>query len=308
MSNITLTCDVSQMKKVTSLFKPVNKEVLFIFRPEEMIIWSVDTSNVLLLEMNAGKSAFLNYVCEAEKVVCVDIENMNKALSRVMEDDMLMLFLGDKSNEMRINIVKREHKKISRNREFMFPLMQSSLNYKEFKFEQPNSFQIKSLLWKTAIIDMGVSVEDYSGDFFIQITKDKIKFQAGEKGIGKTKVEYHKSELREIALEAGTETVTIDLGLKFIYDFFRVLPDDLLLKFKVKDKKPFICLFEMADVKLNTLESARPFTFRFLLAPVLSRDEDRDTSDDGVGLELGTEVNVPNIDNKPIVEEKGLEL
>jgi hypothetical protein len=296
------------MKKVTSLFKPVNKEVLFVFRPEELIIWGVDTSNVLLLEMNANKNAFLNYVCEAEKVICVDIEGMNKALSRVMEDDMLMLFLGEKANEVRFNIVKREQKKISRNREFFFPLMQSSLVYKEFKtqFDQPNSFKITSLLWKTAIIDMGVSVEDYSGDFFIQITKDKIKFQAGGKGTGKTKVEYHKSELREILLQ--DETVTIDLGLKFIYDFFRVLPDDLLLQFKVKDKKPFVCLFEMADVKLNTLETAQPFYFKFLLAPVLSRDEDRDTSDDETGLELGTEVNVPDLDKPIKEEEKGLEL
>jgi hypothetical protein len=307
MSNITLSCDVRQMKKVTTAFKTVNKEVLFIFKPEGLTVWSVDPSNILLLEMDANKNAFLNYSCEGEKTICIDIENLNKALSRVMEDDMLMLYLGEKSSEIRVNIVKREQKKISRNREFMFPLMESSLNFRTFNFEQPNSFQIKSLLWKTAIIDMGVSVDDYSGDFLLFLTKDKIKFQAGDKGSGKTKVEYHKSELREIKIEGETES--INLSLKFIYDFFKGLPDDLLLQFKLKDKKPFICFFEMADVKLNTLESAQPFKFKLLLAPVISREEDMvsDTETEG-GLELGSEVDVPNLDDRPKVEDKGLEL
>jgi len=307
MGVISLSCDVKQMKKVTSSFKPVNKEVLFIFEPDKLTIWSVDNSNVVLLELTAGKDSFLNYSCDEKKTICVDIENMNKALSRVMEDDILMLFLGDKSNEIRVNIIKREQKKISRNREFMFPILETSMKYKEFKSERENSFKIKSSLWKTAVIDMGISVEDYSGDFYVFVSKDKIKFQAGSKGSGKTKVEYHKSELREVNLK--NDLVTVNLGLKYVYDFFRLMQDDLLLDFRLDEKKPLICFFEIADVKLNSLTSSQPFKFKLLIAQVITREEDKICSDDDEsGLELGSELDVPVLDNKPVEEEKGLEL
>lgn len=301
---ISITCNINQMKSVLTTFRAIEEEVLFMFYPDKLKLWMMDKSTSEVLEMNADKSAFLNYTCDAEKSVLIGVDSILGKLARTMEDDTLLINLAEKSNEVKFHIIKREQKKITGNREFSAPILEQTVPYKDFTRKSANSFKITSALWKTAILDMNVGDKGEKGNFSFAITKDRLKFLSSEVGKIKSKVEYHKSRLREITLTE--ESVNCEYSLFYAFGFFRSIPDDLLLEFHVTSGKPLICRFEMSDIKLGAFENTQPFKFMYLLAPIVSRDENKPKDEDDGGLQLGSEMEVPALDKKE--DDKGLEV
>jgi hypothetical protein len=272
------------MKRALGYFTAVNEEAIIVFNPDYMRIYAEDSGHISALNMVANKDAFLRYDCVNERVVKVNIDNILSSLGRIMEDDLLFFTLGDNSNVLMVNIMKRESTRssVKRNREFCFPLIQlnSGENAKDFKIDYINKMSITSLLIKTAIGDMGVVVEGMRGSIIITFNKDKVRFQSGEKGEARGKVEYHKSELRSINVEGEK---ILKLNLKYLYDFFKPLTDDILLEFSFDEKKPLKCNFDVLDVKLSSLSTTSPFKFLFMIAPYVDFEEDTKPVED-VGL------------------------
>jgi len=305
MGNIILTCNVSQLKRAVSMFKPINEEAIFFFSPEGLKIWAVDGASTVAFEMWADKTSFISYVCEEARSFCIKVETITKSLTRFSEDEHLRMTIPDKAVSMRVNIFKRGGKQlVSSNREFTFPMITPDKEYRESKLSFPYAFKISSGLWKTAISDMGVSSKDMSGSFLIYLKKDSIRFQAGTAGEAKTKVEYHKSELREINIGAE-DSLTLDFSLSKVFELFRSMPDDLLLDFTLLDNtKPLICKFELADIKLAALSFSKPFTFKMLICPYIRNDPIEKDELEDLDMQTGKEISIPELDeiedkNKP---------
>jgi len=312
MGNIILTCNVSQLKRAISMFKPINEEAFFSFNVDGLKIWAVDEASTVAFEMWADKSSFISYLCEEPKTFCIKIETITKSLTRFSEDEHLRMTIPDKAVSMRVNIFKRGGKQlVSSNREFTFPMITPDKEYRESKMNHPYTFKIVSSLWKTAVTDMGVSSKDMTGSFLIFIKKDRIRFQAGGAGEAKTKVEYHKSELREINI-GEVESLTLDFSLDKVYELFRSMPDDLLLDFSLLDnQKPLICKFELSDIKLAALSFSKPFTFKMIICPYIRNDPIEKDELEELDMQTGKEISIPELDeieDKNAPKDQGLKL
>ena len=300
------------MKKALSMFKPIYKEVYWFINPTGLKIAVLDPSVACAMEFNAEKSAFISFKCEQEVMFCLNNEDFIKALTRFTEDEHLLITIPDNLNSVRVNIFKRGGKAlISSNREFTFPIIKPDREYHNYDYVWNNNVKIVSALWKTAMNDMSVGSKDMKGSCFIYIAKDKIRFQVGEAGAAKIKVEYHKSELRSLNLEKDSLTVEVNLAL--VYDLFKGMPDDLLLEFIIDQDKPIICKFELVDIKMSALSFNKPFEFKLLIAPYVRRDPLDKAELEGTELS-DDEVNIPELDeiedkNKaPEPKEEGLKL
>jgi hypothetical protein len=209
-----------------------------------------------------------------------------------MDDDFLFISIPENGNTMIINIMKRD-KKIIRNREFILTLIEPKFNIQDIKVELPNSFVISSMLWKTGVNDMGASADDYKGSIVVHLTKDKIQFKAGTVGEVKSKVEYYKSELRGYNI---VDTVEGEYNLRYMYEFFKQLPDDMYLQFNMDTKRPLKCSFEISDSKLSVLSDTRPFKFSFFIAPYVSFEQPPSQAEEEGGLEVGVDFASPELD------------
>jgi hypothetical protein len=294
------------------------EEVLFIFKPDSLMIWNVDVTQAMALEMTADKNSFFSYECDMEKTISIKPSDALNTLNRFEEGEFLNLFIAENGNEVRASIVKRDQKTISRIRQFSFPIMTPVMQFHDFKIDHENIVKLTSMLWKTAVMDMGVGNKEYTGGFLIYVAKDRIRFQKSsdinEQGNTKVKVEYLKRELREITI--FEDNITVDLSLSYIYKFFKTLTDDLLLEFRFKKNKPFICRFEMSDSKLSTLSSNSPFKFKLLFAPYIAKEDfKQEDIEDTDGFRAGDSVDVPILDEiedknkiKEMKKEEGLKL
>ena len=291
------SCNVNQLKRALAIIKGVEDDVLIEFKPEGARFFSQFAGCQALL-METPKESFIMYECEKEKTICVSSEDFHKPFARIMEDDFLFVSVPDEGNMMIINIMKKD-RKITRNREFMLPLLefQNKTIGDMNRFALSNTIVIVSMLLKTAITDMGVSTDNYVGRVTIKATKDKIMFLSGDKGEAKTKVEFHKSEIRTFNV---IDNVTCEINLKYVYDFLRNFPDDLYLTVMMETNKPLKILFELSDVKLNALSNTKPFKFTYLIAPFVSTEEadviddkkesDSLVGDEGEGLEMNADI------------------
>lgn len=300
------------MKKALEMFKPLSGDGLIHLSAKGLRVQLTDTSGTMFLDMVADASSFINYVCEEDKVICVNLADIYECMSRPQEDDVLLMFIPKDGNEVRFHIMKREGSKVLRDRMFCVPMMTAGeLKIKDFDFKHTNALKISSKLFKTAVGDMVSTSDKLTGSISIELSEKKVKFFTGSKGGVKTKVEYHKSELGGIEIK-GTETLTVLLGMKLLHNMFSKMNDDLMLKFYYPDEankgRPTRCDFDIVDLKLNVLSSSSPFKFSLLLAPIISSsDEVTDIADDDdEGLEVGEDFKIPELDiaKENIVKEE----
>lgn len=302
---MNLTSNVFLMKKALDMFKGFDGDGIIRLSPDRMRIQVADVTNAMFIDMNAEKSSFISYHCDKQRDIVINISNMRDALQRLESSDVLIMEIPDDGNTVIFHIIKRERKKVLKDRRFVLPIViNDKIQIKDLDFSHPDTFEIPSKLMKTAFSDMQFSANRKGlNTLMLKATKDTIRFVAGSQESVKTKVEYHKSELKSINI---SEKRVVYLNLRFVEDVLKGMNDDLILKVYIGTDVPVRIDCKVADIKLNLLAQITPITFKMFLAPIIGDNKFEDYHEEGEQVKVGEELESQALDSFIKQREEGV--
>lgn len=251
--------EASLFKKIIDGFKDCVQLVNFNCNERGIAAQAVDDSRVLLVALSIGSEACINYRCDREIVLGVDLSSLSKILRCGNNSDNLTLIADDSPDTV---LVLFEDTKKDRISEYSLKLMDIDADFLKIdEMTYDSVITMPSVEFAKVVRDLN----QLSDSLNILVTKETIKFVSeGEFGSGsvivKPQVDMdHPNESIKVELE---KPVDLTFGSKYLLDIIKGAGLSDQITIKLSAESPALFQFPLQSGSLQ-----------FYLAPKFNEEE-----------------------------------